>query len=279
MQYSAAIVESPFQLICAIEYHVQVNRTVIYVRKNKAKNNKILLEIIDICKKSLPDVQFIVLTPFASGLFLLDSIRILKKVDTLLIGDYFSTYMRFFQKTYKKKIVYLDDGIGTLKMQMICSKKLNYFTIFNDIKIFKEKKINNFTWLKKLKSKRNIIPNVVIGSPLINESLCNEIEYFDYMKQVKEAPVIYFPHRNESLSSVIKLEKDLGFEIHKNTRGIEIELSLLANEVNVIYSFHSTASFSLRKIYPNAKIKNIKTPNFKNADIHISEVRAMIERL
>lgn len=120
------IVESPFQLLCALEAKNQFNannRTILIVKKSNLDNNNNQI------KNILKDNSFdkVISVPFFLALFMSDFFLMLlilawkirrRTFHTMFIGEIRSTIMRCFDLNFKCiQTLFLDDGLATVNTQ------------------------------------------------------------------------------------------------------------------------------------------------------------------
>ena len=161
------------------------------------------------------------------------------------------------------------------------SIKLDFFTIFNLSKYQNELIINhNFSFLKSTYNleRNNLNNNIVyfLGQPL-DRSLKVDINLYSiYLKAIIEQykkenkKLIYIVHRAEDENILNKI-KELNVKIIKPKQSFE--LYCLDNQIHISHlaSFHSTALFSIKKIFIEARIDafkfNVSEINSKNLDL------------
>jgi hypothetical protein len=159
--------------------------------------------------------------------------------------------------------------------------KLNFFTIFNLSQYQNELILNhNFNFLKSCYclEKNNVNKNIVyfLGQPL-DRSL--EISIEDYLiyiqmiiKQYKKENkrIIYIAHRAENRKILDKIQK---FNIELIKPKQSFEFYCLDNNIKIthISSFHSTALFSIQKIFVDVRVDAFRFKvygiNSKNLDL------------
>jgi hypothetical protein len=212
----------------------------------------------------------------------------LNSYETIFIGDYLSTVQRFFSSCFlskTSKIVFLDDGNSTIEVfkwgnrasvfrswgifiKTIISeisfisykkKSIEYFTIFDyDTNKF-NKKLNNLRFLKskiKTKKKNGVY---IIGSNIYNINFLSKSQYIIYFEKIirhveinyPDEPIYYCPHRGEPTDTVELLKSKYKIHEHKSEYTIEIDVIKKSLYPVAIYSFGSTATYSLKIIYPN----------------------------
>lgn len=212
----------------------------------------------------------------------------LDSYDIVFVGDYLNPVQRFFSTKFllfKNKIIFLDDGNATIEVfkwgniptkirslnlfikttlsdiVFLLKKKrpIEYFTIFNYQSSKFKIKINNLNYLKSkisVKSKNGVY---ILGSNIYNKNL---LSYYHYEMQFEEIinhvrdnypaePIYYCYHRGEPTEFVELLTSK--YNIQKYLSDFTIEIDMVQKNIypEAIYSFGSTASYSLKIIYPN----------------------------
>lgn len=273
---SLIIVESPFQLLCAYEIICALNLKYDLVIRlsGHIQNDKQLKKMVKLLK--FKREKYIYLSPNKNIFSLYKMVFFstkysIKNYEYYILGDYLSGFLKLFSKFInKKKVLLLDDGVATLKIQesfIKNNKFLNLFTIFNIVPIENQNIIKHkFENLRKKYLNTNIRTNnsIYIGENLVELEILDLEKYIEIVKTVaekEEETLYYFPHR---LSSGLVIERV------KNIKNIEIvypkvslEYYLLLKGINPknIYSILSTALISLQIIYPNSTITAFK-PKF-----------------
>jgi len=165
------------------------------------------------------------------------------------------------REKFLKRVKFLRYKIFALRLNFD-KKKINYFTMFALQAYYGEKIVhNNFIFMKQLLQDKQRDKSFIyfLGQPLF-PSLIKEDDYIEALANVKRffqekhIKVIYIPHRREShLESIASLEDDF-FTIEKFSDIIEAELLKKDVLPMGIYSFLSTALFSLSSIYDTLEI-------------------------
>lgn len=273
------IVESPLQLLCAYECitYFNLNYT-LYIRlTNNELNNQQLKNITK--ELNLQNSNFFLLDAKRNFLNLVKIIKLLviykkNNYDMYVLGDYLSTFLKVFSKTIdSKKIVLLDDGVATFKIQMILKKynlPLSLFTIF-DIEAIEHQQIftNHFSAIQnKYKSEENKKVDIFIGGKLVDLKIVTLDVYLAILNKIVEnsetGKLFYFPHRGTSqfvLDEIISID---GIELIYPD--VSVEFYLLREKIypKNIYSVLSTALFSLSIIFKHAKVIAYKPIFLKN---------------
>lgn len=130
------VVESPFQLISAIEasYAHPSSENLLIVKYRPSVSNKINNDQLDrLLKLKKWDRLIKIKHPtsyFISDIKLLSNIKKISNVDLVFIGEIRSWYMRQYCNILKNKGCYLlDDGTATITMQDIVIKNQSYYML------------------------------------------------------------------------------------------------------------------------------------------------------
>ncbi len=271
-------IESPFQLLCAYEavnfFDVDYD---LYVRLNRYElNNHQVKNIIE--ELGMNNVYYIDL-PVKKDIFTkLKMLKFLIKnklqnYDYYILGDYLSNLMKQFVKINSNdKIILLDDGVATYKIQRELKEIPLPLTLFSMFKIenFNNQKIyvNKFENLKKLYPTVDRSHDIFIGAQLVDLDILSLSVYIDIVKLAinnsKENKVIYFPHRRTSKEVLKELSAIENLEIAFPDTAIEFYLLKAGIKPKNIYSILSTALFSLSIIFEEANVIAYKPEFNKN---------------
>lgn len=213
-----------------------------------------------------------------------------EEYSLIFLGNFFSPMQRVFS-TYccknpkETKFIYLDDGGSTVKafsggLNTIRFQNFNAFfktSISQLLFLMKGITPNEFFSIFSIESKSySITPNslsnlkgkikknepsniYILGSNLLNMGLVSNVEYVKYLKIIiknirnnyPDDKIYYCPHRGESRSFLQKIESYFNLEFFKPDYTVEFDFVLNNIHPGAIYSFGSTASYSLKKLYPN----------------------------
>lgn len=202
----------------------------------------------------------------------------------IFIGNAVSFYQNAFRFKFNffdnLKLIYLDDGnssIGLIRYgdkyiykgiqskfyklifdlnSFVFNTKINtIYSIFdiysNWIKVDNNKLLN----LKKHLKFSHKEVNLIIGSPLVELKQLSILEYKNIIKKVvndfEESKIIYIPHPRENIDDISKYLFKKNIDIINPTICIEIDMIKLKYKPVKIFSFMSTASYSLKLIYPH----------------------------
>jgi len=211
-------------------------------------------------------------------------------IKMIFIGDYFSPSQRIFSvfcSNNPKETIYrcVDDGNSTIEallwgLNVIRFRSINIFlklciaeifTFFNKVKIkefFSIFALNNKNYkievntLHHLKGLINISSNkniYILGTNLCEKNLLAENSYHNYLSLIIQSikdkfpneKVIFCPHRGESKKSVSDIADQYNLSIYTSEYTIELDFVLKNISPVAIYSFGSTASYSLKILYPD----------------------------
>lgn len=168
------------------------------------------------------------------------------------------------KRKLKKRIRQYRFNIFGLKTEV--KDTINLFTCFKLQSHTNEKIIhNNFSYLKQLYFTDMNINNTIyfIGQPVVDIALITEETFIAYIKKVIayfDKPIIYIPHRAETIPEALKKLQSKNF-IFQNSQG-PIELIFLKQKVypSTIVSFFSTALYTLDVIYDKSSLYSIVLP-------------------
>lgn len=175
----------------------------------------------------------------------------------------------------KGKLNNTDNKIKHLVMKMIGfnsypEKKVTMFSVYNELKNneWVEIDYNNYGVFKK-EINRNSVQKyvVVLGSPYVEMNIMKHNDYINILRKIIDRlsiPILYIPHRHETLEKVNEVKK-IGFKISRINTSIEFELlnSNLSIPKNII-AFATSALINLNLLLEgkDITIQAIK-PNLK----------------
>lgn len=253
-------VESPFQLLCAIEasHSFRLKNNFLYIRLNgNVLNEQQLKKIARSCKGFT--VKYL---NIRNDVTYLNIIKLYHKIIVninscyLFVGDIRSKLLGSVKYFIDYSCIFiLDDGIASLSS----SKKyplFNYFT-FLDLKNVKTVR-NDFTYIKNNLIKEKIYVNKVffLGSPLVERGIISEAFFLKKIKEViafffeRNIDFYYILHRNEEVNklSFLKQENIIRFDLP-----IELFLLEMENCPRYIASFYSAGLLTVTKMIPEIK--------------------------
>ena len=296
------VVSSPFQLMCLNEFLIlnETKKYIIHSYYDSQKEKSQLKEVINFLSidnvkliRAIRGFQYIYPYLFSCN----------KKIDTLIIGNYFTRIHRLYQKLIKsKRVILVDDGSISLnlknsfKFNKVSNPygntnrideilgienhfKFEIFTIFN-LKPNKYFSVhsNELSYVrakvKKFKKEKSI---VIIGQPLVEKKFTDVKCYMDYLSTISKKfdgyNIFYFPSRKESVENILNIQKKFGFSIKNSEINIELYLIKYGILPDKIIGITTSALFSLSKIFEkiqiNTNISFYRLKNFKNISYSI----------
>lgn len=257
-----AYIESPYQLLNALEYLSLSDRKKIkfIIRNNGSEKQQLQLEEV---LKKINEAK--VIHFFLPQTGLLKGFRVINLLLTLLffsifydeiiIGDARSIIAKLILPIFNitnKSIVLVDDGLYLLSyVKNIVSYK---YTIFTNLPLESNIEETGAVKLRFLKKKFNKKAAVgennlnFIGMKLSEVKLMDEDVYIDVLCKVvsgyPSATVNYYAHRGENESKLKKLI-DKGFIVHRNSLPIEEYFLTYGAPKGAFYTFYSTALYNL----------------------------------
>jgi len=274
------IVESPLQLLCAYEaiYYFKLEYSLYIILTENELNNLQIKNMV--VKLKLRKTNYLRITAKKNIFNILSIIGYyvqfrLKHYSIYIIGDYFSRKLNIFTFFIdKNKILLLDDGVATFKIQKELKKQnipISLYTMFQ-IEAFSNQKIfyNNFMCLKcKFQTKTSKNTVVFIGAKLVDLKILDISTYINIIKKALSSSqgdeFLYFPHRGTSEKNLKEVSNIKGLDIIDIETTLEFHL--LSNSIKPIeiYSIVSTALFSLSSIFEDSNVVAYK-PKFLASD-------------
>ena len=302
-----AIVKTPLQLVCSIEYIKKYNLDIntinfVYIDKYQLSKTQMIntFDFYEIKKfatikyansnvwnlgkknfvitKKNPLKIILKIISFASNYFADKKLfNVVNNSKTIIIGDPNLTIIKkIIDKVNSKNIVFLDDGLGSAVYKFKFNQVQNNLTAFTFLPI-NDKQINNiinnnFKYIREKELITDINYNLFIGQPLIEAGVLKKKEFEEYLNEIsfqnKNSTVIYLAHRWEKLIDEIKFPEN--FKI-VNELILPIELYIIKNKISPqkIYSFYSSALITLQLIlHENTIFSSIDIRNkIKNDNI------------
>ena len=259
---ASAWVESPLQLLCAVEWAFATGQGVRIVPRSGAA--QLPATAAALRQVGLPD-GVVIEGPRALPAF---------SSDHWIIGDAFSGMARSaLALRMPHRLTVVDDGTMTLRLPAVldasqtlsrrtdsaparaiaelASSRLRHLHQTDALELFSYYALdlaartpNRFRWLRSRGLAVTAPPRVFLGSASVVDGLMPESAYLELVRQ--HAPVSYFPHRRETLSTLQRIAAIDGIDVVD--RGLPIELVLAgAREVSVV-SLPSSAVETLRII-------------------------------
>ena len=220
---SFLIVDSPFQLLCGVEYILvnNIKPVKLIIVNNRVENELQINQInnIYLSYKELfisKDIYNIDKTGLFSFYSFLSSYNKVARsinsysVENIIIGDYANCYFRHLANVLNsKRVVVLDDGFRTIKtvtsivrnslepkeyVKKVLSlfsyepeynSDVTLFTIFSDYVDFKNKEENSFSNIKDDLRNVPLVKELhFIGSPLVEDGIVDKDTYFRYLGNI-----------------------------------------------------------------------------------------------
>jgi len=170
-----------------------------------------------------------------------------------------SDYLIFFKDKLKDKLIYSFYGLK----EDTPIKHLNFFTMFN-LKPYGNEQIiqHNFNQLKHLFLEESIKDNhiYILGQPWCEISEMKPSEYKSFLKKIilhyPDKSIRYIPHFLESEKNGIEVYLSSFANVEYYIIEQPVELFFLYNHVipNKVIGFVTTALFTLKKLFPKAKV-------------------------
>ena len=291
-------VNTPFQALCAVEAikSFDIREYCFYVsyfhNENRLNQIDAILKLYNISYKSF------LLKKTSVFSFLMKCTFKRKKYDKAFVGDYYTilfSLFSIFSLKCKGKLVYMDDGNSTIdifkgrlapskngliaqrlrKITMLIGMyrgievEKNFYSIFPDIPNPKYHVIENtFSHIRNDYNTNNYITlSLIVGTVL--EGYCEENnltkkQYHSALEELfikaknETANLLYIPHGRDRDSVVIDLCRRHNIEYRR--LDVCIELYILQNGIlpKFVYGFSSSALYSLKKMFPEADVSNIR---------------------
>ena len=260
------------------------------ISKNKVLQNiitnKIENSITFFNKSKIQIINAISLSEFLKKLLKLNvsNNKISNANNYIFIGNAVSFYQNLCRLKFNYfdnlKLVYLDDGNSSISLIKYGNKyiykgihskfhklifDLNFFffntkissiySIFDINSNWIKVDNNNLTNLKKHLNSSYEKINLIIGSPFVELKQLSKLEYQNIIKKVvsdfQESKIIYIPHPRENINDISEYLLNKNIDIINPKICIEIDLIKKKYKPVKIFSFMSTASYSLKLIYPD----------------------------
>lgn len=287
---------SPFQALCTIaairQLEIDDYKVLVWLPRNDIRNIQVenFLRQNEIDYKAIRHINRISVRYYQ----IKPLIHRKKRYKRLFVGDFrnvMNCCVGCGAVSDRSEIVYLDDGnitisqlrdrdtepldAATIKMLDKISKRRgfvfnkNLLTIYDDIPNEKYN-IKGLEFSKVLRNQISNNPNAVyiVGTNL--ERYCGPLEipeesFISYLDQLmislkNENPdktVIYVAHGCETKKYAEYLCEKNGVRFVKPSTMVEMELMSSPDTPETIYGFTSTALFTLKKLFPNARVVNV----------------------
>lgn len=272
------------------------NKLVAIFTEFKSKNKDQILRLID--ENEWEDVLYFDMRPEGTSTTFFRQIKLVKLLrsnvyDHIFCGDLSSSINLILSNIDKRKVYLVDDGATTINRHLnelnqdkqhktSLKNKLrklrfnifgiktnlkdtvNMFTSYNLLPNGNEEIIkNNLSYFKENYLNNSALDNSVyfLGNPLVKYNMISREKYFEYVSNIKKSSknkILYIPHRSESDFEDIKKLEDENFEIYYPELPIELELIFNNIYPSKVYSFFSSALFTLNIIFEKTDVVALK---------------------
>ena len=273
-QANTFIVNSPFQLLCAVEARSvlctgQLNHLIILrMERIGSLGHRQFLNIIDSNWHSVTFIDFENKRGIARHLQKLRLFAQLakpRKPARIFIGNGRLAWLRTISQFVTHNIVELDDGAASIrilsdarqKAVKISSSKLTHFSLFSDEADEPWAKKNTLSVLAQF---RSLLPRsdgtevYAVGQKLSEESFLSLdselIAWRAFSDRFPGRVIVYIPHRGDSSQKIARI-KDLGFCVRDISLPLEQHLATVSEAPAAIGSFFSTTLFTTKHIDPS----------------------------
>jgi len=257
------IVESPLQLMCAIEYQNSKSaHGEIFVRLcGNVKNDRQLLEVISFfgCGVSIFKANSSSYLLGRGSIALLMSLfRVWFGSEPLVIGSLTSRLLSRLTALFsKERIVYLDDGIATILEEMNFPGRYKRFSFFELESELVES--HRFEYIQSFfcRSGLTVERDIFIGQKLVEAGIMTEADYIRCVEYAagESKQLLYLSHRGESertldaISEIPALEivvPDIPSEVFLHREGIKpkrlffhsstlsLTLPMMVNDIDLV---------------------------------------------
>jgi len=284
---SLALIESPLQLICAMEAvkHLSLSNIDFALRKNlNNKNNEQLLNTAHFynIKYNTFFSPYETSSPSAA---IKSTAQLLKYLipsyDKVILGSYYSKLQRIVKSFIRaKNIHYVDDGVATYLAHQNITKNYygpSFITIFKDLQSKNSLKVEHIS-LQLLRSRATALvkPELVaifIGQKLIQTNQLTKKDYFDTIIAATQGQrhLLYVAHRGEDEATLSEILALNNITIIKPN--LPLEIFLIENNLKPveIYSNTSTALFTLAEIF-DAPLTYVIAATYKKPPPHLQAI-------
>lgn len=275
-----AIITSPFQALNMVEYFQEKKPKILvlwnekytlFQIQNTLKYFKLDFEAVEInylnlfnllkySRKNFSKVAFAnihsIPVLFCLFFFRYESVLVLDDgTQSLLLNEKFND--GFLKNIILQIVKYKINKIG-----------INYFSIFKSLPVSNEKLIsNNFNFINRIKLDISD-ENIFIGQPLLELKEIDQDSFFEIITKLKnKLNFKYIVHRRDSIIKLNKI-KSLGIELLHIE--LPIELHYITKQIipNKVFSFSSTALFTLKGISKKSEVYFLDYNVIKNKEKH-----------
>jgi hypothetical protein len=262
---AVALIESPFQLLCAIEAcaEFEIRSAKFYIRLvGQATADRLLLNLVALL--DIDEYKTFILpvsAPAARKIWVwLRALHPIRCSDYLILGSARSPALRVMGR-FGKEVIVVDDGLETVE-HYLNSRPLeiadHVFTCFIPPARFPKYIANELKTTRALRGAGERKCTVFVGSVLVETGKIEEARYCQSISAIVERErsgnLIYFPHRHECKEKLARLEKIDGLEIRHQNHILEIELLAQGLRPKRVYSYYSTCVTTLPLIFEDVKI-------------------------
>lgn len=213
-----------------------------------------------------------------------------ERFNFIFTGEFATIHQIFIANLNKKEVFLIDDGTLTISVHAnnlhpnnrhrrpYSFRKLRYnifglkthapdtvhlFTTFKLTPHKKEKIVHNeLNFFKKFLSTHTEDDNRLyfLGQSLVESGMSSRDDYIKYIQSIinyYKRPIIYIPHRAETLSDeILSLQSD-NFTIKELSKPVELEFLENYRYPRHIASFFSTALYNINMIFPSCQVDAI----------------------
>lgn len=191
------------------------------------------------------------------------------KYKNIFIGDYSSGFLSMLIKNFNKdKIILLDDGAKTISIQNNFDDE-NYYDLFTmytlEPKIGQNIYENHFLRLQKRRKDDLTYDEdtiMFLGAKLNEEGIITQEYYLELMDKIafrySDFKILYVPHRGDSKEKIAKIAKIKNISILNYQHPIEFYGIYEKSIPRKVFSFYSTALWSMSKMYKEVSVTAFK---------------------
>ena len=257
-----SIVESPLQLLNAIEY-TRGQTDVLALSLGSETNESQIRELANLFDLQLVRYKGSFSSYTLSSFFVgIRAVLFAKNYKSIILGDFREWHFQLIVKSRlfrKFNAVLVDDGTNMLavKNEIRDLKKLGVivFSAFVDCG-----KMNNYAYIKsQLRLQRLKEVDIIIGSSVVNRGALDWHHYADALKRIKPNQsrlILYVPHRNEK-DELFSLVRISNAQFQRIKLPLEL-LFMIGYKVMGLYGVSSSAILTLDKIYELESINLVR---------------------
>ncbi len=186
------------------------------------------------------------------------------------------------EKNIRKKlrnIIYFTKGIQADSEL----KDLNFFTMF-DLEKYNDIITHDFSYVRSIfmKSNKSDDKIFILGQPLKKAMKMETSTYIEYLTEIlhkfKNKDKVYIPHRTEQIG------EELGYLLYSNKVLIlhinsPIEIFFMNHSINpeYVFSFMSSALFTIKKMFPSSKPEYIEIDTSPYSEFHQKNIQLIYD--